>query len=74
MGVTCEMGEEGERGSILTWEWRGRKGVWENVDGLGSEFTNSSGVSISELLNWEVVLYTVVLELVSDSMLGEKLG
>ena len=29
----------------------------------------SSGVSISELLNWEKVLYTVVLGLVSDSML-----
>ena len=31
------------------------------------------GVSISELLNWEIVLYTVVFELVSDSMLDEVL-
>ena len=37
-------------------------------------FAKSSGASISELLNWEMVLYTVVLELVSDSMLGEMLG
>ena len=28
----------------------GRKGGWENVDGLGSEFANSSGVSMSELV------------------------
>ena len=26
VGVTCEMKEGGERGSILTWEWRGLKG------------------------------------------------
>ena len=37
-------------------------------------FAKSSGASISELFNWEMVLYTVVLELVSDSMLGEMLG
>ena len=23
VGVACEMGEGGERGSISTWEWRG---------------------------------------------------
>ena len=73
MGVTYEMGEGGERGSFLTWEWIGWKGGWENVGGLGSELANLSAVSISELLNWEIVLYTVVLELVSDSMLGEML-
>ena len=28
---------------------------WENVDGLGSEFAISSGVSISELLTWEIL-------------------
>ena len=38
-----------------------------------SDLANSSGVSISELLNWEIELYTVVLELVSDSMLDEVL-
>ena len=49
------------------------KGRLGKCNGLGSELANSSGVSISELLNWEIVLYTVVLELVSDSMLDEVL-
>ena len=40
---------EGE--SVRDWEWMRRKGGCENVDGLGSEFANSSGVSLSELLN-----------------------
>ena len=44
-----------------------------NVNGLGSEAANSSGVLILELLNWEIVLYTVVLDLVSDSLLDEVL-
>ena len=73
VGVTYEMGEGGEGGSFLTWKWMGWKGGWENVVGLGSELSNLSGVSISELLNWEIVLYIVVLELVSDSMLDEVL-
>ena len=46
----------------------GRKVGWENVDGLSSEFANSSVVSMSELLNWEIVLKTVMSELVSKSM------
>ena len=62
MGVTYEMREEGEGGPILTGELIAWKGGWENVDGLGSELANASGVSISELLNWEMVLYTVVLK------------
>ena len=36
---------------------------------MGSDLANMSGVLISELLNKEIVLYTVVVELVSDSML-----
>ena len=68
------MEEGGEKGSFLTWEWIVWKGGWENWDGLGSEFANSSGVSISELLNCEIVLYKVVIELVSDSMLDEVLS
>ena len=44
------------------------KGGWENAGGLGSEFANSSGVSMSELLNWDIVLKTVMSELVSESM------
>ena len=38
--------------------WSERKGVAkgvEKVDGLGSQFWNSAGVSISELLNCEMV-------------------
>ena len=46
----------------------GRKGGWENVDGLGSEFAILSGVSISELLNWEIVLKIVISELASESV------
>ena len=45
-----------------------RKGGWENVDGLGSEFANSSGVSKSELSNWKIVWKTVMSELASESM------
>ena len=48
-------------------------GGWENEDGLGSEMANSWGVSISELLNSEKVLYTNGLELVFNSMLDEVL-
>ena len=56
--------------------WRGihglgvirSKGGWENAGGLGSEFANSSGVSMSELFNWENVLKMVMSELVSKSM------
>ena len=33
----------------------GLKGELEKVDGLGSESANSSGVSISKVLNCEVV-------------------
>ena len=33
----------------------GLKGVWEKEDGLGSESANSLGVSLSELLNYEMV-------------------
>ena len=44
------------------------EGGWENSDGLASEFANSSGFSMSELLNWEIVLKTVISELVSESM------
>ena len=61
-------------GSIWSCEWICWKGGWEKVGGLGSELANSPGVSISELLNWEIVLYTVVLELLSDSMLDEVLS
>ena len=40
------------------------------MDGLGSEFLKSSGVSISELWNCEMVLKTVCVES-SESMRGE---
>ena len=49
------------------------KGRLENIDGLDSELASSSDASISEFLIWEIVLYTVVLGLVSDSMLDEVL-
>ena len=58
--------DEGE--SFVDWERKGRKGDWENAGGLGSEFANSSGVSMSELSNWEIVLETVISELVSETM------
>ena len=58
--------DEGE--SFVDWECIGRKGGCENAGGLGSEFANSSGVSMSELLNWEIVLKTAISELVSESM------
>ena len=57
----------------MDWERIGRKGGWENAGGLGSEFANSSGVSMSELLNWEIVLKTVMSELVSESMPDDAL-
>ena len=62
---------EGE--SFVDWELIGRKGGWENAGGLGSEFANSSGVSMSELLNWEIALKMVRSELVSESMLDDVL-
>ena len=34
----------------------------------------SSGVSISELLNWEIMFYTVAFEYVSESMPDEVLS
>ena len=43
------------------------------MDGLGSESANSSRVSISELLNCEMVTKTVNVEVLSESMLGELL-
>ena len=46
----------------------GRKGGSRNVAGLGSEFANSSGVSISELLNWKIVYKTKISELASETM------
>ena len=46
-------------------EWGGEK-----VDRLGSEFWNSSGVSMSELLNYEMVFKTVFMES-SETMRGE---
>ena len=52
----------------MDWEWIGRKGGWENVGGLRSEFAKLSGVSMSVLLNREIVLKTVMSELVSESM------
>ena len=66
VGVTWEIWETVEGESVWDWEWMGRKGGWENVDGLGSEFANLSGVSISELLNWEIVWKTVISELASE--------
>ena len=53
----------------MDWERIG----WENAGELGSEFANSSGVSMSELLNWEIVLKTVMSELVSESMPDDAL-
>ena len=72
MGVTYEMGEGG-RGFNFVLGTDGLKGRLENVDGLGSELANLSGVSISELVNWEIVLNTAVLVLVSDSVLDKVL-
>ena len=43
------------------------------MDGLGLEFWNSSGVSISELFNCEMVWKTVFVELSSESTRGELL-
>ena len=63
--------DEGE--SFVDWECIGRKGGWENSGRLGSEFANSSGVSMSELLNWEIVFKTVISELVSESMPDDML-
>ena len=40
------------------------------MDGLGSEFSKSSGVSISELSNCEMVLKTLCVES-SEAMRGE---
>ena len=50
-GINCGLGVNGSKG-----------GLRENVDGLGSEFPNMSGVSMSELLNWKKVLKTVMSE------------
>ena len=62
MGFNFDLGMDGLKGRLGKCRWT------EN-----SELANSSGVSISELLNWEKELYTVVLDLVSDSMLDEVL-
>ena len=43
------------------------------MDGLGSEFWNSSDFSISESLNCEMVWKTVFVELSSESMRAELL-
>ena len=43
------------------------------MDGLGSKSASSSGVSISELLNCEMVGKTAFDEVLSESMLGELL-
>ena len=43
------------------------------MNALGSESASSSGVSISELLNCEMVWKTVFIEVLSESMLGEFL-
>ena len=43
------------------------------MDGLGSESANLSGISISELLNCEMVRKTVFVEVLSEVMLGELL-
>ena len=45
----------------------GEKSIYRFLKG-GSEFANSSGVSMSELLNWEIVVKTVISELASESM------
>ena len=45
---------------------KGRLGKCRWTEFRVGKFVKSS---ISQLLNWEIVLYTVVLELVSDSML-----
>ena len=58
----------GREGIICGLGVNGSKGGWENVAGLGSEFSNLSGASMSELLNWEIVLKTVMSELVSETM------
>ena len=74
MYIYSDAWDEGVEGaSILIWEWRGRKGGWEKVDGLGSESASSSVVSMSEVWYWELVLYIVVVELASKSMLDELL-
>ena len=54
-------------------EWRGWKRGWEYVDGMGSELSNTSGVSWSEFSNCEMVWFTVIFELVSESMPDEVL-
>ena len=64
---------DGRGGIILGLGVNGSKGGRENVDGLGSEFANSSGVSMSDFLIWEIVLKTVISELASQSMPSEVL-
>ena len=65
IGVASVWDEGVDGASILIWEWRGWKRDWEKVDGLVSESANSSGVSMSELSYWKIVLYIVIVELVS---------
>ena len=67
------IGERGRGRFIRDLSPDGLKGGWEKVDGLGSESANSSRVSISELLNCEMVTKTVYVEVLSESMLGELL-
>ena len=58
-------------GGVLGW-----KSVWDKLVELGSQSTNSSGVSTKELLKIDLVLKTVWFES-SESMCGEleeKLG
>ena len=69
IGVPSVWDEGVERASNLIWESKGWKECWEKMDGLDSEAAKSSGVSMSELWYWEIVLNIVVVELASYSML-----
>ena len=63
----------GRRGIIRGLGVNRSKGGLGNAGGLGSEFANSSGVSMSDLLNWDIVLKTVMSELVSEFMPDDML-
>ena len=60
-GIICGLGVNRSKGGL------------GNAGGLGSEFANSSGVSMSDLLNWDIVLKTVMSELVSETMPDDML-
>ena len=61
-GFKFHLGVERLKGRLGKYRW------------LGSDLSNLSGVSRSELLIWENVIYTMVFELVSECMPDEVLS